>query len=253
MACVRRRHKIIEEEQENRPSAAEVVATFAESQLNNPGEGKVLYIQGIKNNWNWRSMCYASQNFRAYYTLQLFNARLNLTKRALEKAVEEEYVTRSFFKTIKTVASLGCGSGSDLCGFKTFLAEVFPFSSRGKVSPRMTGYDMELGWMNYLLNLGFDFENLEITETFLNEMRKVDVILMSYCAREICREFPQSENGDSKLWKAISGKAKFVLIIDHEKSSADNLPCDKENFERFTLNDILGNKAVVYCKFTAAD
>lgn len=252
MACVRKRRMIIEE-QDARPSATdlEVIATFATSQLNNPAEGKVLYVQGIKNNGNWRSMCYASQNFRAYYTLQLYNARVNLTKKALEKAVEESYVPRRFFKNVKSVASLGCGAGSDLCGFKTFLAESFPFSSRGKQAPHFTGYDMELGWMNYLLNLGFDFESLEIDESFLNNMNGVDVILMSYCTKELCREFPRDAFGECALWKAISQKAKFVLIIDNENSFANDFPSEKEDFEHFTLNDILGNKAVVYCKFTA--
>lgn len=252
MACVRKRRMIIEE-QENRPSAIEVITAFADSQLNNPGEGKVLYVQGVKNNWSWRSMCYASQNFKAYYTLQLFNARVNLTKKALEKTIEEGYVPRGFFKNAKAVASLGCGPGSDLCGFKTFLAESFPYSSRGKQAPHCTGYDAELGWMNYLLKLGFDFESLEINDSSLNDMEKVDVILMSYCAKELCREFPHDEHGNCTLWKAISQKAKFVLVIDNEGIVEDIFPSEKEGFEHFTLNDILGNKAVVYCKFAADD
>lgn len=252
MACVRKRRMIIEE-QENRPSATEVIATFAESQLTNPGEGKVLYDQGVKNNWSWRSMCYASQNFRAYHTIKLYNARVNLTKKAIEKAVEESYVPLRFFKNVKTVASLGCGAGADLCGFKTFLAESFPYSSRGTQLPQFIGYDMELGWMNYLLNLGFDFDNQEINKSFLKDMKKVDVILMSYCAKELCREFPLGEDGDCTLWKAISEKAKFVLTIDHEKSLENDSPSEKDDFEHFTLKDTLENKAVVYCKFTAFD
>lgn len=252
MACVRKKQMIIEtKEQENKPSGAEVIATLADAQLNNPGEGKVLYIQGVKNNWNWRSMCYASQNFRAYYTMQLFDARVNLTKRALAKVMEEGFVPRNYFKSIKTVASFGCGPGCDLYGFKAFLGEAFPFSSRGKLSPRMTGYDVELGWMNYLLSLGFDFEHLEVNEAFLNEFSEADVILMSFCTKEILREF--SSRGSSKFWKLLTEKAKLLLIIDNAKSSTDDFPSEKEEFERFYLNDILGNKAVVYSKFTAAE
>lgn len=250
MACVRKRRMIIEE-QENSASPTEVIKTFAESQLTNDGEGKVLYVQGIKNNWTWRSMCYASQNFRAYYTLQLFNTRVNVTKKAIQKAIDEGYVARGFFKNVSTAASLGCGPGSDLCGLKAFLSESFPFSSRGKQSPRCIGYDSELGWMSYLLRLGFDFESLEINEPFFICMESVDVILMSYCAKEICREFPRDDYGNCSLWKAISQKAKFVLIIDSDRSMDDVLPSEKDGFEHFTLNDIQGNKAFVYCKFAA--
>lgn len=243
---------IIKEDQENRPSASEVIKQLVELQLTNPPEGKVLYIQGTKNNWTWRPMCYASQNFRAYYTLQLFNARVNLTTKALEKVIEEGHVPQRFFKTIKTVASLGCGPGSDLCGFKTFLSEVFPFSSRERQAPHFIGYDMELGWLHYSHNLGFDFESVEINKAFVHGMKKVDVILMSYCARELCREFPGGKK-DETLWKAISQKAKFVLVIDDEKSLSNILPSEKEQYKYFSLNDILGNKAVVYYHYTAED
>lgn len=253
MALLRKKVKdVIQDDQENLPSASEVINTLAELQLTNAAEGKVLYIQGTKNNYSWRPMCYASQNFRAYYTLQLFNARVNLTAKAIEKAIEEGCVPQRFFKTVKTVASLGCGPGSDLCGFKTFLSETFPFSSRGRQSPQFTGYDVELGWMHYLHNLGFDFENVEINRRFLSEMRKVDVILMSYCAKELCRAIPVGKN-DETLWKAISQKAKFVLVIDNEKILSNDFPSEKEQYKQFTLNDVLGNKAVVYCHFSADD
>lgn len=252
MAQFRKKVRAVIQDQENRPSAPEVIKTLAELQLTNPAEGKVLYIQGTKNNYCWRPMCYASQNFRAYYTLQLFNARVNLTAKAIEKAIEEGYVPRRFFKTVKNVASLGCGPGSDLCGFKTFLSDAFPFSSRGKQSLQFIGYDAELGWMHYLHNLGFDFENVEINKAFVSEMRKVDVMLMSYCAKELCREFPVGKN-DETLWKSISQKAKFVLVIDNEKSLPNDFPSEKEQYKQFTLNDVLGNKTVVYCHFTAED
>lgn len=238
------------QDQENLPSAAEVIKALSELQLTNPSEGKVMFIQGTKNNWNWRPMCYASQNFRAYYTLKLFNARVNLTTKAIETIVEEGHVPQKFFKTVKSVVSLGCGPGSDLSGFKSFLSETFPFSSRGRQSPQFIGYDRELGWMHYVHNLGFEFESVEINRTFLNDMKKVDVMLISYSAKELCREFTGGKN-DETFWKAISQKAKFVLVIDDEKclSNAD-LPLDKEQYKHFTLN-VLGNKAVVYCHFTA--
>ena len=252
MAQVRRKVRAVtEEDQGNRPSAAEVIKTLAELQLTNHGEGKVLYIQGTKNNWSWRPICYASQNFRAYYTLQLFNARVKLTTKAIEKAIDEGYVPQRFFKTVKTVTSLGCGPGSDLCGVKTFLSEAFPFSSRGKQSPQFIGYDVELGWMHYLRNLGFDFENVEINRKFVTDMKKVDVMLMSFCAKELCCGLASGEK-DETLWKAISQKAKFVLVIDNEKMSID-FPSEKEQYKQFTLNDILGNKIVVYCYYSAAD
>lgn len=250
MAQVRRNVRAEKDDQENRPSASEVIKTLAELQLTNKGEGKVLFIQGTKNNWSWRPMCYASQNFRAYYTLQLFNARVNLTTKAIEKAIEEGYVPQRFFKTVKSVASLGCGPGSDLCGVKTFLSEAFPFSSRGKQA-QFIGYDLELGWMHYLHNLGFDFENVEINRTFVTDMKKVDVILMSFCAKELCCGLSSGKN-DETLWKAISQKAKFVLVVDNEKMSID-FPSEKDQYKQFTLNDILGNKIVVYCYYSADD
>lgn len=247
----RRKVRAVTEDQENRPSASEVIKTLAELQLTNPGEGKVLYIQGTKNNWSWRPMCYASQNFRAYYTLQLFNARVNLTTKAIEKAIEEGHVPQRFFKTVKSIASLGCGPGSDLCGVKTFLSEAFPFSSRGKQAPQFIGYDVELGWMHYLHSLGFDFENVEINRTFVNDVKEFDVILMSFCAKELCCGLSSGKN-DETLWKAISQKAKFVLVIDNEKMSND-FPSEKEQYKQFNLNDILGNKIVVFCYYSAAD
>lgn len=244
------KHGRSQEDQGKLPSASELIKALSELQLTNPGEGKVLYAQGIKNNGNWRPMCYASQNFRAYYTLQLFNARVSLTTKAIEKAIEEDHVPQRFFKSVKTVVSLGCGPGSDLRGFKTFLSEAFPFSSRGKKSPQFIGYDRELGWMHYVQSLGFEFESVEINKTFINDMDKVDVMLISYSAKEIFREFNRGKN-DETFWKAISKKAKFVLVVDDEKCSYDDLPTDDEEYEYFALDDEPGNKAVVYCHFTA--
>ena len=240
-----------QEDQENLPGTSEIIKALSEQQLTNPGEGKVLYIQGIKNNGNWRPMCYASQNFRAYYTLQLFNARVSLTKKAIEKAIEQEYVPQRFFKSVKTVLSLGCGPGSDLHGFKTFLSEAFPFSSRGKKSPQFIGYDRELGWMHYVQSLGFEFESVEINKTLINDMNKVDVMLISYSAKKLFRDFNREKN-DETFWKAISKKAKFVLVIDDEKCLYDDLPTDDEDYEYFTWGNEQGEtEAVVYCHFTA--
>ncbi|XP_068713522.1 uncharacterized protein [Montipora capricornis] len=251
MAIVKKKNMIIEDE-EKHPSATELIETIAELQLTNKSEGKILYIQGVKNAWSWRSMCFANQNFKAYYTLQLFNARLSLTKKAIEKVVDEGYVPLWFFKKLTTVASLGCGPGSDLCGLKAFLAESFPYSSRWKQPPTYTGYDAEMGWMKYLLELGFQFENREVNESFFNNMDKVDVILMSYCCNEISREFLRDRNGNCTLWKAVAQKAKFVLSIEHADSKVKGvLPSEKDGFEHFTLNDVLGNKAIVHFKFPA--
>ena len=225
----------------------DTVATFARSQLKNTGEGKVLYQQGIKNDWNWRPMCYASQNFRAYYTLQLFNARSALILEAIHKAIEEDYVTRRFFKTVETAVSLGCGPGSDLSALKTFLAETFPYSSSKRSSPHFVGYDVELGWMPYLLNLGFDFESVEVNKDFLHNMKKVDVILMSYCTKELCRDFADGDE-QSSLWKVLKEKARFVVVMDAAESS--QFPPDKE-YKQFTLTDILGNNATIYCSYAA--
>ena len=250
MAEVKKRNSINEDDEDKRPNATELVETLAQLQLTNKNEGKVLYLQGVKNNWCWRSMCFANQNFRAYYTLQLFNTRLNLTKKAMDKIVNEGCVPRRFFKKVTTVASLGCGPGSDICGLKSFLTETFPYSSRFKQPPSCTGYDSEFGWMRYLLQLGLQFESREINDSFFNNMEKVDVILMSFSCYEISREFLRDKDGKCSLWKTVSQKAKFVLNIDNAASKArDALPSEKEGFEHFTLNDDLGNKAIVHFKF----
>lgn len=250
MADVKKRNSINEDDEDKRPSATELVETLAQLQLTNKNEGKVLYLQGVKNNWCWRSMCFANQNFRAYYTLQLFNTRLNLTKKVMAKIVDEGCVPRRFFKKVTTVASLGCGPGSDICGLKSFLTETFPYSSRCKQPPSCTGYDSELGWMRYLLQLGLQFESREINESFFNNMEKVDVILMSFSCYEISREFLRDKDGKCSLWKTVSQKAKFVLNIDNAASKArDALPSEKEGFKHFTLNDDLGNKAIAHFKF----
>lgn len=74
--------------------------------------------------------------------------------------------------------------------------------------------------MYYLYNLGFDFENVEINRIFINDMKKVDVMLMLFCVKEFCCGFVSGDSYEM-LWKVILQKVKFILVIDNEKMLID--------------------------------
>lgn len=81
-------------------------------------------------------------------------------------------------------------------------------------------------------------------------MDKVDVILMLYCCDEISREFFCDKNGNCIFWKVVVQKVKFVLSIEYVDSKVKGvLFFEKDGFEYFILNDVLGNKVIVYFKF----
>lgn len=154
MVIVKKKNMIIEDE-EKFLSVIEFIEIIVEFQLINKSEGKILYIQGVKNVWSWRLMCFVNQNFKVYYMLQLFNVWLSLIKKVMEKVVDEGYVFLWFFKKVIIVVSLGCGFGLDFCGLKVFLVELFFYSLRWKQLLIYMGYDVEMGWMKYLFELGF--------------------------------------------------------------------------------------------------
>lgn len=255
------------------------LAMFTETQLRNLNEGKVLYYSGAKHGFRWRSMCYKNQNFRAYYAMKTFPARFNIVRRALENAVDESMLTATFLRSIKKVLSFGCGPGMELYAMKCFLAENFPHRVQNYsriTGPHFIGYDIELGWLLYLDQLGLDFHCQDINEDFITSLpdtgsnipavsgdqfnesprfrRRLlatipsvdvdsipaDVIVMSHLA--VASSFFKKSNS----WDAILKKAKFIMVVDVREAELQETLVEK-GFSHFQFKDLLDSEVHVYC------
>ncbi|XP_032219848.2 uncharacterized protein LOC116603031 [Nematostella vectensis] len=221
----------------------------AEYILKNVGEGKILYNSGVKNKYHWRSMCYASQNFRAYYALETFPARQELIAEAFRTAKERDFVPRDYFKGINKVASFGCGPGSDLWGFKEFLKGEFAYSiSRGNKLPRFTGFDSELGWMPFVEALDFEFSCKEIDVGFLREMLPQDVIIMSYFIKP-ARVMHRPPDEAREFWEELEKKANLIMVVNEHDPELHTV-LTKRGYDAFQLQDELKQcPAHVYCLY----
>lgn len=221
---------------------------IAEYFLKNRCEGKVLYKSGLKNNFEWRPMCYASQNFRAYYAIELFGIRSELTYNAFKTAVDRELVDVSLFRDITKIASIGCGPGAEMWGFKIFCEELLPFSSNTSNStrkpPRFVGYDCELGWMPFVESLDFEFVNKEVTAQSLKDMMPTDVILLSYFAK-IARVNILSEK-TSAFWDEIEKKGNFIMVIETPDEKLHSL-LESRGYSMFVLNDKHAKQCQIHC------
>jgi hypothetical protein len=223
---------------------------IAEYFLKNTCEGKILYKSGVKNNLQWRSICYASQNFRAYYALELFGLRSELACQAFKTAVEKDIFNKELFKDITKVASLGCGPGAEMWGFKNFCEEILPYSSNSSSSngrkrpPRFTGYDSELGWMPFVESLDFEFVNKEIDVDVLRSMLPMDVIIMSYFAKSARVNIDSPEI--NCFWDELEKKANVILVVEMVDERLYKLLQDR-GYSAFTIYDKMGNEAQVHC------
>lgn len=221
---------------------------IAEYFLKNKCEGKVLFKSGVKNNFEWRPMCYASQNFRAYYAMELFGIRSELAYSAFKTAVEKHFADESSFRDITKIASLGCGPGAEMWGFKIFCEETLPFSSNMSNSrrkpPRFVGYDSELGWMPFVEALDFEFVHKEITAEYLKEMMPTDVIILSYFAK-LARVNTISEK-NAAFWDEMEKKGNFIMVIETPDEKLHSL-LKSRGYGMFVLNDKRGNQCQVHC------
>lgn len=223
------------------------LSRLAQTQLKNPAEGKILFSSGVKNNWKWRPMCCSNQNFRAYFTIELYRVRADLVSKALTTAVEERFVKRKFFKNLDMVVSLGCGAGAELYGLKGYLHEAFPFSSRRRNLPNFIGYDTELGWMPYVEDMGFEFcelRNSKISKKLLEDMDPVDVILIPLSLKRT--QQTDDSLGEINILDIVIKKAKFVMFFDVDDGSHSTALAVK-GFRHFTVTDLLGTDVHVYC------
>ena len=255
------------------------LAMFTENQLRNVNEGKVLYNSGARHGFRWRPMCFKNQNFRAYYAMKMFPARFNIVRRALESAVDESMLTATFLKSIKKVSSFGCGPGMELYAVKSFLTESFPhrIQNYSRVTgPHFVGYDIELGWLLYLDQLGLDFHCQDINEDFITslpdtgsnvipelpggqsnaspkfrrrlamatipsvESIPADVIIMSHFA-VVSNFFKNTKN-----WDVILKKARFIMIVDVREAELHETLIEK-GFSHFQYKDLLDTEVHVYC------
>lgn len=253
------------------------LAIFTETQLRNVNEGKVLYNSGAKRGFRWRSICFKNQNFRAYYAMKIFPARFNIVRKALENAVDESMLTATFLKSVKKVLSFGCGPGMELYAVKSFIADYFPHRIQNYTritGPHFIGYDIELGWLLYLDQLGLDFHCQDINEHFISNLPDVgtntpvpsggrsdgsprfrrrlpvnlpcvdsmpaDVIIMSHFA--VASSFFK-KNGN---WDVILKKAKFIMVVDVRDAEMHETLTEK-GFSHFQYKDILENEVHVYC------
>ena len=253
------------------------LAMFTETQLRNLNEGKVLYNSGAKRGFRWRSICFKNQNFRAYYAMKIFPARFNIMRKALDHAVDESMLTATFLKSIKKVLSFGCGPGVELYAAKSFMAEIFPHRIQNYTritGPHFIGYDIELGWLLYLDQLGLDFHCQDINESFIASLpdagvhaplqsgghnedaprfrRRLpvnipsvdsipaDIIIMSHFA--VASSFFK----ENKNWDVILKKAKFIMVVDVKDVEMHEL-LTKRGFSHFHYKDILETEVHVYC------
>lgn len=214
--------------------------------LKNKCEGKVLFKSGVKN--EWRPICFASQNFRAYYALELFGVRSELVCNAFKTAMEKEIVGVDSFRDITKIASIGCGHGAEMWGFKIFCEETLPFSSNcsntKRKSPRFVGYDCELGWMPFIEALDFEFVHKEITVESLKDMMPTDVILLSYFAK-FARINTSSEK-NTEFWDELEKKGNFIMVIEAPDERL-HLLLKSRGYNMFTLNDKQGNECHIHC------
>ena len=214
------------------------------AQLRNPEEGKSIFEFGLKNRCKWRPMCYKNQNFRAYFTMQTYCGRANVMAKALEVSLKERIVRRSFLKNVGTVVSFGCGPGSELYGFREYLLETFPYSTRHRDRTRFFGYDTELGWMHYIEEMGFQFFELKNSITcqkLLEDMAAADVILIPFSLRQT-----EHLNEGLDILSMVMKKAKVVMILDVDECLS-NKTLEANGFRHFTVTDPLGTKVHVYC------
>lgn len=227
--------------------ALERFIQIAEYFLKNHGEGKVLFNSGVKNNFQWRSICYASQNFRAYYALELFSVRSELVCKAFKMAVENEIISLDKFRDITKVASIGCGPGAEMWGFKVFCDEMLPFSSNcsntNRKPPRFVGYDSELGWMPFVEALDFEFVNKEITYESLRDMMPTEIIILSYFVK-----FARLNDHEkaTEFWEELEKKANFIMVLENPDALLQRL-LKSRGYSAFTLNDTQGKECQVYC------
>lgn len=221
---------------------------IAEYILKNKGEGKVLYNSGVKNNFQWRPICYASQNFRAYYALEMFGVRSELVCNAFKTAVEKGIVSMDVFRDITKVASVGCGPGAEMWGFKIFCEEMMPFSSNcsniTRQSPRFVGFDSELGWMPFVEALDFEFVNKEITLESLRGMLPTDVIILSYFAKFARVNLNNERN--TEFWEELEKKGNFIIVLDAPDETLHFL-LKSRGYNVFTLTDKHGQDCQVHC------
>lgn len=221
---------------------------IAEYFLKNTGEGKILYKSGVKNNYQWRSMCYASQNFRAYYALELFGLRSELSCQAFKTATEKGIFSKENFKDITRVTSLGCGPGAEMWGFKIFCDEMLPYSSNcsngKKKPPRFMGYDSELGWMPFVESLDFEFINKELDATVLRNMMPTDVIIMSYFAKAAKINIDSLEV--IGFWDELERKGNVIVVIEMVDEKLHQI-LQQRGYSSFVIFDKIGNQAQVHC------
>ena len=220
---------------------------LAKTQLKNFGEGKTMFKYGLINKWKWRPMCYKNQNFRAYFTIQMYCVRADVMSKALAMAVRERMVEQNFFRGLETVVSFGCGPGAELHGFREYLLEAFPYSSRRwSDRTRFIGYDTELGWMHYIEAMGwqfFELRNAKLVRQILESMAPVDVILIPFSLKQT------QELGDTQelnILGTVTSKARVVMVLDVD-DCLPNKVLIAEGYRHFTVTDLLGTKVHVHC------
>ena len=218
-------------------------------------EGKKRYSgQTYKENGLlWKPEDYSHKGFRAIYSQRLFHARSDMVFNVLKFCESREYLPNFFLdpqgmpKTL-TVASFGCGPGSDLAGFEASYDSMklcrlkwLESQPAGEVEAQLesireksrlesaTGYDREPGWRLYMETLGYSFQEQFIDEKFLQEIPPVDVAILCYFAHSalfsqpiqpmeyvpIMGRYPGDPEYDAKRnWDILMEKCNLILVVD---------------------------------------
>lgn len=182
--------------------------------------------------------------FRGYWCKELFVVQAEMVKGAFKVVTDKQFVSKSFFKCVKSVATFGCGPGSDLIGFLAFLEEL-PHENQPSSTPVLLGIDAEEGWKEYVEEAGCKFECSRVDTQYLKDMPKHDIIIMCCFASHM--GLHQCQEGERNNLDIIAEKCKFLMVLDFDDPPLDaalkerqvfyhNLPGECAIFPGYALN-----------------
>ena len=216
-------------------------------------EGQDRFHRFRENGYKWFEDDYEHEGFQAVYCRRLFVTRAEMICCVLSAFETKTLLPNLLYDTINlksrclSVASFGCGPGSDLVGFEAFYSnlkiryiqslqakkvsmnesrysEELKCIQEAKVDS-ITGYDSAAGWTRYLEVLDYSFQHQVIDCQFVAQMEPVDVLILSYFAHNAYFSTPLDPPQNLitmdgyiidtiRNWDIVMQKSKLIIVLD---------------------------------------
>ena len=221
-------------------------------------EGKQRFKKFAENGFKWIRQDYDHNGFRAVYCEKLFLTRAEIVYDVLFIYEMNTWLPHLLFdirgkpRSLR-VASLGCGPAGELAGLEAYFTDLkirhiknlqanmmsmtptryfnlFQTIQRAKLET-LTGYDSAEGWKEYSECLGYQFVHQSIDQDFVQKMKPVDILILSYFAHNSGgfsepiepRRYIREINDFMRNWDILQQKVRMIIIIDTSATSWQTL------------------------------